>query len=45
MIETEYFILGTKEYAEVLVESEELGVSVDYFLLEWCLFEEEGTCM
>lgn len=41
MIETEYFIIGTKEYAECLIEAEELGITVDHYLLEWC--EVEGN--
>ena len=40
MIETNFFILNNQEYDWFYLKSEELGVSVDYYLLEFCMIEE-----
>jgi hypothetical protein len=40
MIETNFFILNDQEYDWFYLKSEELGVSVDYYLLEFCMIEE-----
>jgi hypothetical protein len=39
MIETNFFILNDQEYDWFYLKSEELGVSVDYYLLEFCMTE------
>ena len=39
MIETDYFILSTQEYQECAMQAENLGVNVDYFLMEFCTID------
>lgn len=36
MIETEYYILGELEFLEVKSDADELGLSIDYYLMEFC---------
>jgi hypothetical protein len=36
MIETDYFILNGEQYQEFYTAAQEVGVSIDYFLLEFC---------
>lgn len=36
MIETDYHILSDELYCEIASEASEKGVSVDYFLMEFC---------
>jgi hypothetical protein len=43
MIETNYFILDKNMYQESYNEANKLGVSIDYFLLEWCEIEGEDV--
>ena len=40
MIETNYHILPEEVYLDVVAEAEKLGVSVDYFLMEFCEVSE-----
>ena len=40
MIETDFYVLSQEQYEENLQFANELGVTVDYFLLEFC--EVEG---
>ena len=35
MIETDYFILDGKQYQQFYTEAQELGVTVDYYLMEF----------
>lgn len=39
MIETDYFILGTEEYQEAKQDADNLGIRVDYYLMEFCTIE------
>lgn len=41
MIETDYFILSTQEYKKAKHDADNLGVSVDYYLSEFCTYEWE----
>jgi len=43
MIETNYFILTNEQVEENLPEAEKLGVSLDYFLMEFCTVEGENV--
>lgn len=43
MIETNFFILDGEQYQQFYTEAKELGVSVDYFLMEWCDVEGEDV--
>jgi hypothetical protein len=43
MIETDYFILDKNIYQESYNEATKLGVSIDYFLMEWCEIEGEDV--
>ena len=36
MIETEFFILTQEQYQEHTKEANELGISIDYYLSEFC---------
>lgn len=36
MIETNYYILNGEQYQEFYTEAQKLGVSLDYFLDEFC---------
>jgi hypothetical protein len=36
MIETDYFILNGEQYQEFYTEAQQLGITLDHFLLEWC---------
>jgi hypothetical protein len=45
MIETNFFILDGEQYQQFYTEAQELGVSVDYFLMEWCDVEGEDVYM
>jgi hypothetical protein len=40
MIETDYHILPEDLYLEIVTEAMQLGVSVDYFLMEFCSVTE-----
>ena len=36
MIETDFFILNGEQYQEFYTEAQQLGITLDYFLLEFC---------
>ncbi len=36
MIETDYHILPEEVYQELIIEAQQLNVSIDYFLMEFC---------
>jgi len=36
MIETDFYILNGEQYQEFYTEAQKLGVSIDYFLDEFC---------
>jgi hypothetical protein len=36
MIETDFYVLTQEQYQENLQFANELGITVDYFLLEFC---------
>ena len=36
MIETDYFILNGEQYQQFYTEASEIGVSIDYYLIEFC---------
>ena len=36
MIETDFFILDAQQYQQFYTEASELGLSIDYFLMEFC---------
>ena len=36
MIETEFFILTPEQYREHSQDADELGISIDYYLSEFC---------
>ena len=36
MIETDFYILSKEQYEECNTEASKLGLSIDYFLLEFC---------
>ena len=40
-IETEFFILSEEQFNEFYPESEEFGVTLDYYLMEFCNTEGE----
>jgi len=40
MIETNYYILPEEIHEQIILEAKELGVSVDYFLMEFCKVSE-----
>jgi hypothetical protein len=39
MIQTQFFILSQEQYNQVFIDAQELGVSVDYYLSEFCAVE------
>jgi len=39
MIETDFYILSQEQYEENLQLANELGITLDHFLLEWCEIE------
>ena len=41
MIETDYHILPENVYLDAVTDAMQLGVSVDYFLMEFCSLTEE----
>ena len=41
MIETDFFILSNEQYQQTQQDAADEGVSVDYFLLEFCVVEGE----
>jgi len=41
MIETDYHTIPSNLYSEIEIEASELGVSIDYFLMEFCSVSEE----
>lgn len=36
MIETDFFVLNGEQYQEFYTLAQEIGVSLDYYLLEFC---------
>ena len=36
MIETNFFILNGQQYQEFYTEAQNIGVSIDYYLMEFC---------
>ena len=36
MIETDYYILNGQQYQEFYTEAQNIGVSIDYYLMEFC---------
>ena len=43
MIETDYHILPPDVFHEVKPEADQLGVSVDYYLMEFCEIEGDNV--
>jgi len=43
MIETEFFILTVDQYVENTKFAEELGLELDYYLMEFCDVEGEDV--
>ena len=43
MIETDFFILNGEQYQEFYTEAKQVGVSLDYYLLEFCDVEGEDV--
>jgi len=41
MIETNFFLLSPEQYQQTLQDAAVEGVSVDYYLMEFCHIEEE----
>jgi hypothetical protein len=41
MIETNFFILSQEQYDQVYPEAQKLGLSVDYYLSEFCVVDGE----
>lgn len=41
MIETDFFFLSTEQYQQTLQDAAIEGVSIDYYLLEFCDVEGE----
>jgi len=41
MIETDYYTIPTNIFSQIKAEAEELQVSVDYYLMEFCSVSEE----
>ena len=41
MIETQFYILGNQEYKEAKQDADQLGISVDYYISEFCTYEWE----
>ena len=36
MIETDFFILNAEQYQQFYTEASEIGVNIDYYLMEFC---------
>ena len=43
MIETDYFILDGEQYQEFYTEAAKVGVTLDYYLMEFCDTEGEDV--
>lgn len=43
MIETEFFILNGEQYQEFYTEAQQVGVSIDYYLMEFCSVEGDDV--
>ena len=43
MIETEFFILNGDQYQEFYTEAQQVGVSIDYYLMEFCSVEGDDV--
>jgi hypothetical protein len=43
MIETDYYILPEEIHKQVIIEASELGLSIDYFLMEFCDIKEHQS--
>ena len=43
MIETNFYILNGEQYQEYYTEAQKLGISIDYYLDEFC--DTEGPCI
>jgi len=43
MIETDFFILDGEQYQEHYTEAQQLGVSIDYYLMEFCDVEGDDV--
>jgi hypothetical protein len=41
MIETDFFLLSSEQYQQTLQDAAIEGVSIDYFLMEFCDVEQE----
>jgi hypothetical protein len=39
MIETDFYILSGEQYQEFYTEAQKIGVTIDYFLDEFCYVE------
>ena len=39
MIETQFYILGNQQYQEAKQDADQLGVSVDYYISEFCTID------
>ena len=44
MIETQFFILSSQQYDQFDTEAKEIGVSIDYYLSEFCDVTGENVC-
>ena len=43
MIETDFYILSQAQYDECNTEASKLGLSIDYFLMEFCDVEGQDV--
>ena len=43
MIETDFFILDGQQYQEYYTEATKVGVTLDYYLMEFCDVEGEDV--
>jgi hypothetical protein len=43
MIETDHFIITQEQYDEFYTEATNVGVSLDYYLMEFCTVEGEDV--
>ena len=43
MIETDFFILNGEQYQEYYTEATKVGVSIDYYLMEFCTVDGEDV--
>ena len=39
MIETQFYILDIQDYVQISAEAEALGITIDYYLSEFCIVE------